>query len=115
MSGTEIAVWIIGASSVITGLGILWRFVSVSAKLVNFVEVHAPVLSTIAEQFKKNGGNSLKDQIDRIEKQAIDAKECAVDAHKEAKQASSAIIRTDANVTQLLRMLTPKVTPPTNQ
>lgn len=110
MSFSEISAWVVGAAAFLIACGILWKFVSVLSKLVTFTEQHAPVLVTIAEQFKKNGGNSLKDQIDRIEDMSKDAKTKAQEAHVEAKGARESVIRIEENVRTILRTVVPTTT-----
>lgn len=100
---------LVAAAAVLVALGVVWRTGSKVAKAVYLLETHWPVLSNIAEQFKKNGGNSLKDQIDRIEKMAEDAKTKAVEAHKTASKAHDQMIRVDENVRSLVRTITPAV------
>ena len=108
MSFEQIVTWASAVGILSVGLGFLWKFIKTFAKAVNLVDTHVPVLTTIAEQFKKNGGNSLKDQIDRIENRTDCAKSMAEAAHKEAKEAKDLAIKTNADVVNVLRILTSK-------
>lgn len=51
----------------LAGLGVVFKFLLKLARLVSTAEVRLPVLDEIARQFSKNGGSTLKDQLDRIE------------------------------------------------
>jgi hypothetical protein len=100
---------IVGFGGLCVALGAIWKFIGIMSQLVTFVKVHTPILIVIAEQFNKNGGSSLKDQIDRIEAKAERASGLADEASKQAQAASKIAIETNTNVRQILRMITPKV------
>lgn len=56
---------IIASAAVITALGVIWsKFLRPAIFFVAKAEELAPVLADIAEDFKNNGGSSLKDKLD---------------------------------------------------
>jgi hypothetical protein len=56
---------------------LLWRFFS---KIVKLADLH-PVIISMAEEFKSNGGSTLRDQMNRLEELATSAALAAKDAH----------------------------------
>lgn len=76
-------------------LGIAWRVFKRLSRGIYLIETYGPILIGIAKQFETNGGVSLKDQINRIEKAAADAKGVAKEAHDTAAAAKEAIIRVE--------------------
>lgn len=98
---------IIGTAASITALAIIWKLVKFCSKIIYFVDTYGPVLVSIAEQFKKNGGNTLKDQLDRVEVTAKAAHETADKAHKAAHAAHDLVIRTDENVRTIRNIVMP--------
>jgi hypothetical protein len=56
----------------LAGFGVIFKFLLKLARVVSTAEVRLPVLDEIARQFAKNGGSTLKDQLDRIEKKLLD-------------------------------------------
>lgn len=98
---------VIGTAAVIGALAVVWRVVRFCSKIIYFVDTYGPVLVSIAEQFKKNGGNTLKDQLDRLEKKTESTAETAVHAHKAAKDAHDLVIRTDENVRTIRNIVMP--------
>lgn len=91
----EAAVWVIGAGAVITAAKVIWTLIKKLSKFINLAETYGPVLLNIADQFKKNGGNSLKDQLDRVEHKADTAAETATRAHLVAREGRDLIIRVE--------------------
>lgn len=60
--------WILGIAAVVTALGVIWKqLIFPAARVISRAESTLPVLEQIAREFSKNGGSTLKDQIDRIE------------------------------------------------
>lgn len=98
---------IIGTAAVIGACAIIWRIIRFCSKLIYFTETYGPVLISIAEQFKRNGGNTLKDQLDRVEVVAKAAAETATRAHTTAKDAHDLVIRTDENVRTIRNIVMP--------
>lgn len=68
MTGNKWVDLLLVAAAVLTALGVVWRkaIKPIVHALATFERV-APVLITIGEQFQANGGNSLRDSINRIE------------------------------------------------
>lgn len=99
---------VICLAALITASTVVWKLISKFSRMIYLIETNAPILLTIAEQFKKNGGKSLKDQIDRIEKASDDAVVIASDARTEAIAARATtldlVTRLDENV-KLVRSL----------
>jgi hypothetical protein len=104
------ATWLIGIAATIGAVAVIWRVVKQFSKLIYFVETYGPVLFSIAEQFKKNGGNSLKDQVDRIEHTAEEAKRTSLEALALVRENRDSVIRLDENV-RALRARPPVVAP----
>lgn len=98
---------IIGTAAVIGACAVIWKVIRFCSKLIYFTDTYGPVLISIAEQFKKNGGNTLKDQLDRVEITAKAAHETAASAHKAAKDAHDLVIRTDENVRTIRNIVMP--------
>lgn len=105
------ATWLIGIAATIGAIAVIWRVVKQFSKLIYFVETYGPVLFSIAEQFKKNGGNSLKDQVDRIEHTASEATRLALEALGLVRENRESVIRLDENV-RAIRNRTPAVIAP---
>ncbi len=75
---------ILGIALVLGALGVIWR-VAIRPLVhgVNTIAEVAPILTGIAEEFKPNGGSSLRDVVNRIEGKAdnaVTAAESAVTA-----------------------------------
>ena len=65
---SNVGAWILGAAGLIIALGVIWKqFIFPAARVISRAEETLPVLQQIAREFSKNGGSTLKDQIDRIE------------------------------------------------
>jgi hypothetical protein len=66
---------IVTGAAILTALGVIWRqaFRPVWRGLRR-IEEAVPILLAITEQFEPNGGNSLRDTVDRIEARLVDGK-----------------------------------------
>lgn len=98
---------IIGTAAVIGASAVIWKVIRFCSKLIYFADTYGPVLISIAEQFKKNGGSTLKDQLDRVEFTAKAAHETAASARKAARDAHDLVIRTDENVRTIRNIVVP--------
>lgn len=93
ISLTEIITWSAAAGGAVLGLKVIFNFVCRISRLISDVETYGPVLLNIAEQFRKNGGNSLKDQLDRVEVMATDAAKVSREAHQVSQKNHESIVR----------------------
>lgn len=60
----------LGMAAIITALGVIWKqFIFPAARIISRAENMFPVLQQIAREFNKNGGSTLKDQLNRMEEQ----------------------------------------------
>lgn len=76
----------------LAGFGVIFRFLLKLARLVSTAEARLPVLDEIARQFANNGGSTLKDQLDRIERKLMENGYATRDAQSTANDAKSMII-----------------------
>lgn len=100
--------YVIATAALITAGTVIWKVITKFSRLIYLVETYGPVLITIGEQFKANGGKSLKDQIDRIEASSREAVKVSGEARtaaaKTSKDTLELVVRLDENV-KLVRSL----------
>lgn len=68
--------WLIKLAATLTATAVIWRFLFIplrthARKVANLLEAVSdayPILQQMSKDFKPNGGNSLRDVVDRIEK-----------------------------------------------
>lgn len=67
-----IAIAVVGGSltAVVKGGWLVWKYLAALTQQLTKFNEGLPTLLSIASEFKNNGGNSLRDAIDRIEKKA---------------------------------------------
>lgn len=94
--------------AVLTALFLIWKLARFVSKVIFLVDTYGPAVMEIGSQFKKNGGTSLKDQIDRIEDEAKAAAKLAREAYDASKASHDLVIRLDENVRAIRRTIEPK-------
>lgn len=73
-------------------LGVIFKFLLKLARVVSRAESRLPVLDEIARQFTKNGGSTLKGQLDRIEEKLTTNGHAIAQAQRTADDAKSMIM-----------------------
>jgi hypothetical protein len=104
---SEISSAALGVAAILTAFFLAWKAVRNLAKIIYLTETYGPVLLVIGEQFKRNGGVTLKDQVDRIEDLADSAVAIAKTASDAASSSHDLVIRLDENVRDIRRRLAP--------
>jgi PAS domain S-box-containing protein len=71
--------WLVNLAAILTALGAIYKYLFLPGKtfikrilgLVESLEKTYPIIEQMARDFKPNGGNSLRDVIDRIERKSF--------------------------------------------